>query len=90
MAKETKRIGFVEFLKVSYARFKAPTPTFWKSVQRKFTRLGALFLVLGGIYESQPDGTLPAWILTAITYAGIGCAVIIAVAQFACDDEPSV
>lgn len=77
------------FIKHAYERFKAPTPAFWKSVQRKFARLAALLVVLGGIYEATPDGYLPEWIIDYITYGGVICGVIVAVAQFACEDQPN-
>lgn len=78
-----------EFVTNAYHRFKGPTPAFWKSVQRKFARLAALLVVLGGIVEAAPDGYLPEWILTSITYGGIICGVVVAVAQFACEDQPT-
>lgn len=78
------------FIQHAYARLLAHTPTFWKSTQRKFLRLGAMFIVIGTAYANAPTGVLPDWILTVITYAGFTCGVVVAVAQFACEDPKDV
>lgn len=79
----------IDFIKHAYQRFKAPTPAFWKSVQRKLVRLAAMFVALGALYEATPAGYINEWVITWITYGGIVCGTGAIIAQFACEDQPT-
>lgn len=78
----------LEFIKQAYARFTAPTPQFWKDMQRNLGKLAVMFVALGAVYEAAPAGYLPEIVIRIITYAGIACGAGIAIAQFACNDKP--
>lgn len=73
------------------ARFHAPTPAFWKSIQRKMGRLAASALTASGtLYTANAITPMPGWIIPVCQYLavfGAGFpAIVTAVAQFTCED----
>ena len=59
----------LEFLELSYKRFLAKTPKYFKIIQRVFLALGTLGSALAGIGEY--NGYLPSWVLP--TLLSVGC-----------------
>jgi hypothetical protein len=63
-------------------RFNAPTPKFWKKVQR----VGLILTALGAALATAPV-TLPIAIVTAGSYAAFGGGLIAAMSQFTVEDS---
>ena len=63
-------------------RFKAPTPTFWKKIQKIGLTLGAI----GGILVAAPI-TLPAAIVTAAGYMVVAGGVTATLSQLTVKDN---
>ena len=63
-------------------RFKAPTPKFWKKVQK----LGLALTAVGALVVSAPV-SLPAAVITAGSYAAFGGGIIAALSQFTVEDS---
>jgi hypothetical protein len=63
-------------------RFNAPTPKFWKKVQR----VGLILTALGAALATAPVA-LPIAIVTAGSYAAFGGGLIAAMSQFTVDDS---
>lgn len=62
-------------------RWKAPTPKFWKKVQR----VGLVLTAVGTVLATAPV-SLPVAIVTAGSYAAFGGGLIAAMSQFTVDD----
>ncbi len=63
-------------------RWKAPTPKFWKKVQR----VGILLTAVGTALATAPVA-LPAAIITAGAYAAFGGGLIAAMSQLTVEDS---
>jgi hypothetical protein len=63
-------------------RWKAPTPKFWKKVQR----LGIVLTAVGTALATAPVA-LPAAIITAGAYAAFGGGLIAAMSQLTVEDS---
>ena len=63
-------------------RWKAPTPKFWKKVQR----LGILLTAVGTALATAPVA-LPAAVITAGAYAAFGGGLIAAMSQLTVEDS---
>ena len=63
-------------------RWKAPTPKFWKKVQK----LGLALTAVGALVVSAPV-SLPAAVITAGSYAAFGGGLIAALSQFTVEDS---
>ncbi len=63
-------------------RWKAPTPKFWKKVQR----LGLALTAVGALVATAPI-SLPAALVTAGSYAAFGGGLIAAMSQFTVEDS---
>jgi len=62
-------------------RWKAPTPKFWKKVQR----VGLVLTAVGTVLATAPV-SLPVAVVTAGSYAAFGGGLIAAMSQFTVDD----
>jgi hypothetical protein len=63
-------------------RVLAPTPKFWKKVQR----VGVLLTAIGTVLATAPVA-LPAAIITAGSYVAFGGGLIAAMSQFTVEDS---
>lgn len=63
-------------------RVLAPTPKFWKKVQK----IGILFTAVGTVLATAPV-TLPVAIVTAGSYIAFGGGLIAAMSQFTVEDS---
>jgi|LakMenE18May11ns_1017448.scaffolds.fasta_scaffold9754040_1 hypothetical protein len=63
-------------------RFKAPTPKFWKKVQR----IGLVLTAVGTALATAPV-SLPAIIVTVAGYAAFGGGLIATMSQLTVDDS---
>jgi hypothetical protein len=63
-------------------RFNAPTPKFWKKVQR----VGLILTAIGAVLATAPVA-LPVAIITAGGYAAFGGGLLAAMSQFTVDDS---
>ena len=63
-----------------FARFTAPTPAFWRTVQK------AAAAGLGLVTALQAGTTGPAWLTAALPTAFTVLTTVLAVAQFTCSD----
>lgn len=63
-------------------RFNAPTPKFWKKVQK----VGLILTALGTALATAPVA-LPAVIVTAAGYAAFGGGLIATMSQFTVEDS---
>lgn len=66
-------------------RWKAPTPKFWKKVQR----IGILLTAVGTVLATAPV-VLPAVVITAGAYAAFGGGLIAAMSQLTVKDSADV
>ena len=64
-----------------FARFTAPTPAFWRKVQK--VAAGALALVVA----LQAGISGPQWLADALPVAFTVCTTVVTVAQFTCSDS---
>ena len=70
-------------LRTLFARFTAPTPRFWRNVQK--VAAGTLGLVVA----LQAGISGPQWLADALPVAFTVCTTVVTVAQFTCSDSPS-
>jgi hypothetical protein len=70
-------------MKTLFLRFKAPTPAFWRRVQKVAGGLLAVVVAL------QTGATEPAWLIERLPFAFTVLTTIVTLAQFTCTDTPT-
>ena len=66
-----------------FVRFTAPTPAFWRNVQKAAAAGLALVVAL------QAGTSGPVWLTNALPTAFTVLTTVLAVAQFTCSDSPA-
>lgn len=70
------------------ARWKSPTPRFWKSVRKKGLYIGSLGTAAGTMQTQFPTLHIPPIIFTFSTHLAVLGFAMVLLAKLTCDDNP--
>lgn len=76
----------MNFFKQVVARWKAPTPEFWKGIQAKGAVLTGISVLVGGVQAQFPTYHIPEVVLTISTHCAVAGFLAFGLGKLACTD----